>query len=283
MSTMEPEIDVSSTAQWVIYVYSVSVILTSLEYLSISRQFSDVGYYSWKVFRITGQVPRLSARLMTLQNVLLGRTGVRTLLLLRLTAAVGAITSPLGTWRQWLALAMLAVLSCIFSWRQKYGEDGADQMTNLVGITLFLVVGPFQPELLLFFGICFIALQAMLSYLSAGVAKLISPVWQSGAAVGLIVDNATYGSQGAGNFLRKLPGVGKAVTWGTVLFEVTFPVMIFLPWPAPAIALVSGACFHLSIALVMGLNNFVPAFLSTYPALFFVSQLTNGGVLNLPG
>lgn len=259
--------------QLVIYLHAASLLLVTLEYLSIIKDFSNEGVYSWKLFRATGATWRTSRRTVLTQNRLFDRTGMRQLLLARIAVVVLMAAFPLMSWAQSFALMISALMSIVLSWRQRYGEDGADQMNLIVSVVCFLAVGPLQGTIGLYAGLGFLALQAVLAYLSAGIAKIISPVWLKGLAVGLIVNTASYGSSGSGAFLKMYPLFGRLATWGTVLFEFSFPLVLLLPWPLVVAPLAVGMVFHMSIALVMGLNNFIPAFLSTYPAVLFVSQV----------
>jgi hypothetical protein len=257
----------------VLYVHAASVALSALEYLSLRDAFADRGFYSWKVLRAAGASWRTPPGVARWQSKVYGGRGTSMLLWSRLLMAALIVALPYLSWSQWIALGVSALLTCLFSWRQKYGEDGADQMTLIVGITCFLTAGPWQGERVMSVGLWFLALQAVLAYLSAGVAKLVSPIWRDGSAVGLIVNTASYGSRGAGAIVARHHGLGRTGTWGTIAFEVSFLSVLFLPWPLVLVPIVAGAGFHLGIAAVMGLNNFVPAFLSTYPALLFASQV----------
>jgi hypothetical protein len=56
-----------------------------------------------------------------------------------------------------------------------------------------------------------------------------------------------------------------------IVFECTFPLAIL----SPRLALVffgAGIAFHVGIAAVMGLNNFVWPFIATYPAVYIASN-----------
>ena len=55
---------------------------------------------------------------------------------------------------------------------------------------------------------------------------------------------------------------------GVIVFECGFAAIWFVPRPVAISFLICGAAFHLSVALLMGLNVFLWAFLSTYPAIW---------------
>lgn len=271
------ELTAVQAAQIVIWVHAFSVTVASLEYLRLSADFGQTGAFGWNVFRTARDAFQGSRVLDKVQRVLFGRAGTTVVIAVQMTAVLVAAVLPMRTWPQWLALLVSAVGLGLLAWRQRYGEDGADQMNLIVAVTLVLTVGPFQSVPALQLGLLFVAAQLVLSYTSAGIAKLISPVWRSGQAVGLVVNTASYGSRQSGAALKRLPWVGRVLTWSVIVFEMSFLLALFLPWPWVAIPMALGVFFHMSIAVVMGLNNFVPAFLSAYPALLYTSLLIAGG------
>jgi hypothetical protein len=267
--------DPIATYRAVLVVFSVGILITTLEYFTIIREFQSGGIYSWEVFR--GMVSRAKAGKPWRRAVdlLYDKKGVSTLLLLRLVSAVLLIGISPERW-EFTALAVtLAASHLAFSLRQVFGEDGSDQMNSIIAITIAVCVGPHSSPWLLEIGLWFLALQACLSYFSAGVAKIVSPVWRSGAAVLLVFNTGSYGDESAGAFLTRYPAVARAMTWGTVVFEVTFPACLLLPPRMMWLILGCGVAFHLTIAVVMGLNNFVWSFLAVYPAIAYVAARTS--------
>lgn len=268
-----PALDLVEVTRVVIWIHVVSVVVATLEYLRVSADFGERGAFAWSVFRTARGGYRLPPALRRIQAALFRRTGSVVLLAVQVAAVLAAALLPMRTMGQWLALLVSSTCLGLLAFRQRYGEDGADQMNLIVSVALVLTVGPFQSDTALRIGLAFIAAQLVLSYASAGIAKVVSPVWRSGRAVGLVVDTATYGSRQAGAVLRRWPRLGYLLTWAVIVFEVSFVAMVFLPWPWVMVPLAVGATFHASIALVMGLNNFLPAFLSTYPAMLYSSLL----------
>jgi hypothetical protein len=57
-----------------------------------------------------------------------------------------------------------------------------------------------------------------------------------------------------------------------IAFETTFPLAFIDPWLSLALIGI-GLCFHVANAIVFGLNRFLFAWASAYPALLFCSQL----------
>jgi hypothetical protein len=152
-----------------------------------------------------------------------------------------------------------------------YGLDGSDQVLVLVlaVVTVGLLFWPLERRVASV-SIYFLAGQSVLSYLVAGVAKIPGPLWKEGLAVQLILSTRTYGTPWFGRLLWDHPYLGRAVTWGVVVWEVLFPAAMLHPGTAVA-ALALGVGFHLATAFTMGLNTFVWAFLATYPAILYVA------------
>jgi hypothetical protein len=122
-------------------------------------------------------------------------------------------------------------------------------------------------------GLLFVAAQAVLAYFTSGYVKLISPSWRSGDALRGILNTRSYGYQDLAKLLTVHPRLSVAGCWLTIAFECLGPFFVFLG-PIPCLVfLVGGVIFHISIAVTMGLNNFVWSFLATYPALLYASTI----------
>ncbi|MGI5451316.1 hypothetical protein ACQEVM_37265 [Streptomyces sp. CA-243310] len=109
------------------------------------------------------------------------------------------------------------------------GNDGSDQITLIAAAALLLArlspSGSLAQHACLFF----IAGQLTLAYFAAGVAKLFGPSWRSGIAVAEIISTRTYGAQWIARIARRRPAPFILATYGTLLFEVTFPLIFVLP------------------------------------------------------
>jgi hypothetical protein len=159
--------------------------------------------------------------------------------------------------------------SIVMYWRAPLGLDGSDQMS----LIMFVAVAIYK----LFPGdvhvaqasLWFIAIQGCLSYCVAGIAKVISPVWRSGEAVRRILGTRTYGSSWVARLVSGRGGLCVAVSWFLMVCECTFPLALAFGETGFAVFAVLGIIFHISNAVIMGLNTFVWAFVATYPAILF--------------
>ena len=134
--------------------------------------------------------------------------------------------------------------------------------------TLFREVSPTAYLICMYF----IGAQAMLAYFSSGAAKVVSPAWRSGKAFQNIMNSYSYGNHFVSRMVTRFPGLSLIASWIIILFQLSFPIVILLPYPWNYCYLAMGLAFHLAIAITMSLNLFVPAFVSTYPALLVIQN-----------
>jgi hypothetical protein len=248
---------------------SIGLLISTLELFYIRKSFGADGVYSWAVFSPFLLRTR-NVTLTKLLNAVFDAPGVTGLLGIRLLALVCVLSAPIysGTYTVSLTIVVLSLL--FLSWRRSFGDDGADQMNLILLITTWLCTAILENGLLLKMGLWFIALQSVLSYGTAGIAKLVSPTWRSGQAVFGVFSTGVYGLDMVAQFLRGRSLLNYLLCWSVMLIESGFLVALLLPFPYAVMFLIWGAGFHLLCAIIMGLNNFLWAFLASYPAIIYV-------------
>ena len=97
-------------------------------------------------------------------------------------------------------------------------------------------------------------------------------MWRSGDAMQLIADGQLYGSRRLSVLFQVCPALPKGLTWSALILETAFPLVLVLGEPGCWFFLGWGVVFHIFNAMFIGLNTFVPGFLVTYPAIWFVSN-----------
>ncbi|MFF9070151.1 hypothetical protein ACF09E_32885 [Streptomyces sp. NPDC014891] len=167
------------------------------------------------------------------------------------------------------ALVALILLSHLAT---PQGNDGSDQITLISSTALLLARLSPADSLAQQACLAFIAAQLTLAYFAAGVAKVFGPSWRAGTAVAEIVSTRTYGAKWIAQIARRRPGSFVCATYGTVLFEVAFPVVFLLPPSFTALFLGVAMSFHVCVAFLMGLNSFVFAFAATYPSIIWAQE-----------
>jgi hypothetical protein len=192
---------------------------------------------------------------------------------IHVAAAIGSSCIILGRSRrsqQIVGAALLFASKALGEYRNPYGGDGADQMSDVISgyrlVTAVVSDKAVGDDLFL----RAVNAQVTVSYVASGLAKLISSTWRSGQAVDMVLRTKLYGSSRLAEFIRQRPALGRLVSWTTIAWETGYPMIYRLP-PGPA----SGALalikfFHLGIAVTMGLPRFFWAFSSSHAAVRYV-------------
>jgi hypothetical protein len=161
-----------------------------------------------------------------------------------------------------------AVLLLVEMKRHYFSVDGSDEM-----MLLFLAatsLGGFGNSSL--YVAWFLAAEIVLAYTTAGVYKAASPFWQKGNALLCITRTRAFGHPRISQILRRYPLLAHASELSLLLWESSFIIALVAPRPVLWMILAAGIVFHLSCALVMGLNTFLWAFAAGYPCVIFANQ-----------
>lgn len=245
------------------------LLLSALETWSSRAVFRHDGLLSWDISRLQNTWSAAGPTGALLDVVERDAT-FTVLILVRGLAALALIVVPIDHPLFLGASGALAVALVLLSLRSRYGLDGAHQMFLLLVVALWLgsLAGPESLGRRLC--VWFIAGQAALSYLVAGLAKLGSERWRSGGALIGILGTEIYGHAGAHAFFAERPRLAQLACWGVFVFEIAFPVVFVLPAELAVGMLIAALAFHLVNAVLMGLNTFLFAFAATYPAILAV-------------
>jgi hypothetical protein len=259
--------DLSFVYATMIRLFCLGLVISSLEYLYTLTDYGEGGLFSWKVLKLT---PKVQPFYHSHLDLLLGKTGFGILIAIRLAASVALLIQP-DTGATVVFLALIAASSLVVVFRNPVGNDGSDQMNSIICLTLlatFLFKGAGIGPL----GLYFICFQVVISYETAGIAKLISPKWNRGMAIYEIMNTESYGSRTISRWLGNLPpGYTLVFNWNIIVFECLYFLVIFFPYPWYLVFMCWGLLFHLYNAVCMGLNGFFWAFLACYPAIIYVN------------
>jgi len=256
---------------WTACIVAVSTGISSLELIALRSEFIN-GVYAEEIVRSR---PRswLFRRREELRCRIFRPDVIYTVVVGRLFASIALIILGSLGHISGLVLVVLAVSGMFINYRNLIGGDGSDQMSLLIVIALIPAV--FFPNDRLVQVLCawFIALQSALSYLVAGIAKVASLQWRSGECLLPILRTTAYGHPGVALRLGTIEGIDRAISWATIVFEISFPLVLFAPVPMVVCVLVLGVAFHGMNALLMGLNCFFWAFVAAYPAILFIRHV----------
>ena len=247
----------------------VSHVLSCVELLVRGQVLRADGMMSWEVARLRSK-RYIHPRWESMWNWLFRYPEVRRLILARLAVAAVILMGP----QRWILapvlLPALAAIDLLYSIRADAGSDGSDQMTTIV--TLSLAVATILPTARPI-ALGFLGLQICLAYGVAGWAKVFRIEWWNGTYAIGISRTKTFGIPAFGEFLARHRILAAVLSSGMLVWEAGFPLVLVLPGRAAIGFLAIGLGFHLFNAFHMGLNTFVWAFASTYPALLYLLGL----------
>lgn len=247
-------------------------LVTSLEWLSIRGQLGAGGLYR-RVGPIGSERRHRRAQLRTHLDAMTPTVALVALRLVLALAIVVEVACGAGLTVTLLGFVAVIVLG---NRRLQRGLESADVLAAHVGIGLSAYGicraagaggGP---------GLLYIAAVSGLAYVTAGVTKLMTPAWRSGEALAWVVNLQSFGSSAAAHVLIPRTRTRVTLSWLVMLAETMAPLAVLLPARLIIVALALGAVFHVSLALLMGLNTFVWSFLATYPAGLFVWAALHG-------
>jgi hypothetical protein len=262
MNIMSPQFAIRLVEQLV----TVGVAMASLEFVSLRREFAAGGVFDSELLSAGDTAGRrrtvsgmLDAAIRNQRFVLWMGIRFAAAVFLGIFGASGVLETAL--------LLLLLLLSLIVSLRAPFGLEGAEQMILIVLATL--VIASFAPanHKVQLACLWFIALQSCLAYVTAGIAKARKEAWRDGAFLASYLRTDSY-SRPILSRLRMTSRIIRPLSIAVIGFECGFILSLTGPRTAMVI-LAAGVLFHLVNAMVTGLNIFVWAFVSTYPAVLY--------------
>lgn len=244
------------------------VVVSSLEVLARPAWLADSSWNSWTVHRLARPVTagRAFGGAVTL---VAGWPRVLALVAVTAAAGVGLLYPTSGALRAVL-LTIVVFGVAVRMLRAPYGGEGSDQV--LLVVFAALALGAWRPSDAVATAVLwFVAGQACLAYFTSGASKLFAPAWQSGDALLGVAGTAAWGNPVVADWLQARPVTTRWASRAVAAAEACFPLVLLAPDPVVPWLLVAGGAFHLLVAVAMGLNCFVWAFVATYPAILYVA------------
>ncbi|MBO0134622.1 hypothetical protein [Agrobacterium burrii] len=155
----------------------------------------------------------------------------------------------------------------------RFGQEGADHIRLYAGVFFFVssiwsLVEPEQAKRI------FLLLVAALTvgfYFGSALVKAVEPSWWSGEGLIRALSTNLYGHQVLLSLLCAVPNAARFLSVGLILWELTFPLAIFLAGKYVLAWMVVGLVFHLSVAIFMRLPLFLLSVGVMYPATYWTS------------
>jgi len=242
------------------------IIYDTIEFISGKRELLNQ-FYNWRIVRSRYYIllnrPALS---LLFDFVFAERIFISLVVVHGISAAMFPFVFYLNVSLAAIPALIVLTVHCLMNVRILVGRDGADQMQSILWASVFAYCLPLHENVKLVVS-GFVVAQLILSYLTSGLSKLISPVWRKGVAMNLITRMATYCPPQI-NTLFKNRSLSFVICWLTILFELLSPLLLFFGPTGAIVFIILGIFFHAGIAAGMGLTTFVFAFVATYPIVY---------------
>ncbi|MBU6284862.1 MAG: hypothetical protein KGO85_02860 [Proteobacteria bacterium] len=115
----------------------------------------------------------------------------------------------------------------------------------------------------------FIVIQSLSSYVVSGAIKLRDPNWRNGLALTHFLDASVHGPLKSTSLFRT-KGIARLASWGFTLWECAMPLLLLHPYLA-VMACLAAFGFHSMVLWYFGLNRFLWAWSSCFPALIYAA------------
>jgi hypothetical protein len=121
-------------------------------------------------------------------------------------------------------------------------------------------------------------LQLCILYLTAGIWKVMGPTWRHGTAVGMVLQLGEFQRFPIPDFFMT-PVMSQVMTYGTLAFELGFPLLVWIPRLRLPV-LLAGLAFHAGLDWVMNVQMF--QWLVTAYYLLWLTPLSSWPVSSAP-
>lgn len=248
---------------------ALQTVMASVEHLFNDAERRPGGVNDWRISRDSMRFR--SATVRRLVDRISQPAATNAVHAARLAGAALLVT-PWGGRRVRAAAGTFLVTSAhLLATRQHVGGDGSDHAAVVVGTLMSgaRLAGDRTRVADVFLWTS--ALQAVLAYGVSGWVKVAGRAWRTHQAIPGIMRTRSYGNPHLHRLLERFPAAGPVIGVATLALECSFPLILAARGRLTTPYLLSAGSMHLSIAGVMGLGRFVPAFVSFYPALAYVT------------
>jgi hypothetical protein len=258
---------------------SVGVIISTLECLSLNQHYRDSGLFSWRVHRLRD--PRLYKRgVLSILDNFFKFPNILGLFIVRGSTALLIFFLHDHRLVMIFLTGVLGLTSTTLAIRGPDGKNGADQMSKMIFLSLPLAF--VSTDLLVWRSeLFFLCGQLCLAYMTSGVIRIKERQWRDGSYLSLILRQRSYGNKWCWALGTRYPVTLRLTSLAILSFECLFPIALFLPREACWLFIGIGIIFHLSNAIVLGLNTFLWAYLALFPSFLFCNDLIQKFLMNL--
>jgi hypothetical protein len=254
-------------SEWATFIVAFGVLGNSLESLRAVRIYSDRNLLSWRVLR-TQHLSTMSGPLAVVCDRLFTERGYRRIIVAGALASLGTIIMFATGGPLWVGALGMLLVQALMLIRSYYGRNGSDHARLILLTGVLIALFPGASSGLVLVASWFVVTQVAMSYTIAGIAKLLSEQWRSGKAVVGVLQTRTYGTPLVAAFLMKHPGLAKLACWAVIVGETAWIGFPIYGGPVLVGLMVATGLFHLGVAILMRLGDFMIAWCATFPIVW---------------
>ena len=249
------------------HLLALSLVIQTLEGISLSRRNDVKAVWVWSVQK--GDLRDTSRIIQTLFAFLFDDRNHFVHLVIRLCVALSLLIQP------YIGAAIFLFISTVIlsiRWRGAF-NGGSDFMTfvTVTGLLIGTNASLFNDRDMAWnAAFWYITIHSISSYFMSGAVKLLNQHWRHGSALIHFLDGGLYGPLTKRSFFRK-PMIAKLASWGFILWEISFPLVLFDADFAKVYCVIA-FIFHLLVFRFFGLNRFVWAWVATFPAILYCAD-----------
>lgn len=247
---------------------AVHAIVMSLEHLSTLSRYRDGSLISWPVAKLHAR----SFRVGRLITPIFRGTRYSVVLIAQLLIGVALLIAATGDIRPILPAALLVTYATTY-FRHHIGHTGDVDMAIVVSTGLSIATAAPPGSDVATLGLLFIGAQGALSYCIAGISKLGSSSWQSGAAIGNVFSTKAWGDERVHRLFERFQSMRLVGSWSVIGFESLFVLVLVTPFEIAVGIVAIAVGFHAFNAMTMGLNRFLIGFAASYPSILFANTV----------
>jgi len=263
------QLSLAFAARGVEILCGLGLIIQTIEFLNLRGPLSARGVWSYEIgqddLAHASRLVRAFFCFVSREDVLFAH------LALRLVASLALVV--IGASLPLIGFLFAGTVIVLIRWRGAF-NGGSDFMTIVVlsGLLIASLLSALgEAELGWRAGLIYIAIHSISSYFISGGVKLLNPEWRSGKALPLFLDGGVYGPLPATSLYWRRP-MALTCSWAFIIWECLAPLAFFDAFFALVYCAIAGV-FHGLVFWYFGLNRFVFAWLSTFPAIIYVAGL----------
>lgn len=251
----------------------IYITIDSSEKIFNYREYLSGGLLSWDLLRKNSSFTSKPESFRNFIDIFFPARPWLFLIVFRMICGLGLLVLPFNSPLYGFLYASLFIIGFLMNLRNAAYRTETENRFSLIIIGALLLRSLLPTDGVTLTSFWFIALLVCLSYLTTGISKLGYRNWRKGEGFKDIVTSIEFVPvKKINTFFEQHKVLTRLMNWLIILFECTFPVMLFAGQIVFWCFLVIGIFFHVAIAFGFRTGKFFWVWMATYPALIFIAQ-----------